>query len=333
MQDRSEPSDDGRDDPAPREIAPADAEEWLNHHVHGFEALEHLNDQARMPMQFRPTGREAPQVDIDGIRSPRLAIWSVQSSTGFESVPSQGLDLYSIRIPLRGGVVRRTAGREFETVVGTATILSAAEIVANRFLPGSDILNCSVGASDLRARYDQLEGDRPPAFQLQPSINLEGPRLGALVHTIRQIGDHLGTPAATLTGPLLMDLLLNQILTSWPRGKAEPLDGPSRAADKAVDFIEAHLAEPMTIGSVAAAAGVGLRTLQSAFRARTGRTPLGYILDRRLENAHLDLLANEGRLPVSQIAYRWGFLHMGEFARRYRERYGEPPSRTGRRSA
>ncbi|SFF33824.1 transcriptional regulator, AraC family [Aureimonas phyllosphaerae] len=333
MQDRSERSDGGRDDIATRDAGSPGADVWLDHHVRGFEALEHLNDQARMPMHFRPTGREAPQVDIGGIRSPRLAIWSVQSSTGFESAPSEGLDLYSIRIPLRGGVVRRTASREFETVVGTATILPANEIVATRFQPGSDILNCSVGGSDLRARFEQLEGERPSALRLQPSTNLEGPRLQALVHTIRQIGDHLGTPAATLTGPLLMDLLLNQILTSWPRGQAQPADGSLRAADKAVDFIEAHLAEPMTIGSVAAAAGVSLRTLQSAFRMRTGKTPLGYILDRRLENAHLELLANEGRLPVSQIAYRWGFLHMGEFARRYRERYGAPPSRTGRRSA
>ncbi|WP_294644642.1 AraC family transcriptional regulator [uncultured Aureimonas sp.] len=326
-------SDDGRAEAAPRDAASSRAEEWLDHHIHGFEALERLNDQARMPMHFRPTGREAPQVDIGGIRAPRLAIWSVQSSTGFESVPSETLDLYSIRVPLRGGVLRRTGSREFETLAGTATILPASDILATRFHPGSDILNCSVGASDLRARCDVLEADRPTPLHLLPLARVEGPRLRGLVHTIRQIGDHLGTPAAQLTGPLLMDLLLNQILTAWPRGNPPVVDTSSRIADKAVDFIEAHLAEPLTVGSVAAATGVGLRTLQSAFRARTGRTPLGYILDRRLESAHLDLLANEGRLPVSQIAYRWGFLHMGEFARRYRERYGQPPSQTGRRSA
>lgn len=310
-----------------------DAKEWLRHHVDGFEDLERLNDETHMQMRFRPTSREAPQVEIDGIRSPRLAIWSVQSSTGFESLPAEALDLFSIRIPLRGGVLRRAGGREFETLAGTATMLPARDIAATRFHPGSDVLSCAVGMSDLEARCEVHDADRSIPFRDLPSAGVEGLRLRALTHTIRLIGDHLGTPAETLTGPLLMDLLLNQILTAWPRGEPPAADASSRIADRAVDFIEAHLAEPLTVGSVAAAAGVGLRTLQSAFRTKTGRTPIAYILERRLERARLDLIANEGRLPVSQIAYRWGFLHMGEFARRYRTRYGESPSQTGRRIA
>ncbi len=194
------------------------------------------------------------------------------------------------------------------------------------------MLSCAVGVADLVQRYKTLEGSDAPPLRLRPTVVIEGPRLQALVHTIRRIGDHIGTETEAMMSPLLVDLLLNQILSAWPMDQIDRMEeGPPSVIRLAIDFIEEHLGGALTVGDVATACGVSLRTLQALFRTRIGTTPLGYILERRLERAHADLLANDGRLQVSQIAHRWGFLHMGEFARRYRMRYGCTPSQTSRR--
>ncbi|MFJ9009929.1 helix-turn-helix domain-containing protein [Streptomyces canus] len=38
--------------------------------------------------------------------------------------------------------------------------------------------------------------------------------------------------------------------------------------------------------------------------------------------------AAPGTTTVTEVAHVWGFVHLGRFARRYRERYGESPSQT-----
>lgn len=320
----------GASDPFPVTGARPGSGKIIRQRVASFDELEGLNAHPDIPVAFRPTGPDAPEIDIRGIQTPRLAVWTVGSQTGFESVPSESLDIFSIRILLRGVLVRRTGGEDHAMQAGDATILPASDIRASRFHPETDVLACSFAAADILARHEALEGSDVP-LNLLTLADIKGVRLRALVDTIRRIVQHNGTDADTLMGPLLHDILLNQVLSVWPRGAAPASSGGERIVSRAIDYIEAHLGEALTVGEVAAAAHVCVRTLQNAFRVQTNRTPLGYILDRRLERAHADLLANEGRLHVSQIAHRWGFLHMGEFARRYRMRYGCTPSQTGGR--
>jgi AraC-like DNA-binding protein len=48
---------------------------------------------------------------------------------------------------------------------------------------------------------------------------------------------------------------------------------------------------------------------------------------------HEDLTGGDRahRPTVAEVAYRWGFTHLGRFAHDYRSRYGELPSTTLRR--
>jgi len=102
-----------------------------------------------------------------------------------------------------------------------------------------------------------------------------------------------------------------------------------RAIRAAKEFVEQHLAEPIAVGDIALAVGVGERTLQSAFRAELSTTPMTYVRDRRLERARADLAdAAPGVVSVTSVATRWGFGHLGRFAADYRVRFGESPSRT-----
>jgi AraC-like DNA-binding protein len=107
----------------------------------------------------------------------------------------------------------------------------------------------------------------------------------------------------------------------------------SRALRLALDYIEAHADEPPTMEAVCGAASVSARTLEYAFRNRFGVTPKQYLQATRLHRVRRDLGRVGADDSISEIAARWGFWHMGQFAADYRRQFGELPSETLRRAS
>ncbi|EPC02994.1 hypothetical protein L861_22040 [Litchfieldella anticariensis FP35 = DSM 16096] len=106
-----------------------------------------------------------------------------------------------------------------------------------------------------------------------------------------------------------------------------PLVAP-RHVRAAVDYMHAHLHQSLTMADIAAAVGVSVRSLQAAFRRFYDTTPMNYLRRLRLEAVHQELASPENRLPVSEVALKWGFVHLGRFAAQYRAAYGVYPSAT-----
>ncbi|MEU2562464.1 AraC family transcriptional regulator [Streptomyces longispororuber] len=128
--------------------------------------------------------------------------------------------------------------------------------------------------------------------------------------------------------------LVTALLLAQPHSHTGELhDGPRpghpRPLRAALAFIEANLAEPISLGAIAAAAGCSPRTLSSAFRDRLGTSPMSYVRTLRLDRIRADILASGD--PVGTIAHRWGVAHLGRFAGEYRDRFAELPSETATR--
>lgn len=102
-----------------------------------------------------------------------------------------------------------------------------------------------------------------------------------------------------------------------------------RAAE---EFMRANPGDPISIGDLAAIAGVSARTLQHSFRQHRGISPMQFLRDIRLQCVHRDLLWDGNIRTVAEAAVRWGFFHFGRFAAAYTQRHGESPSATLRRS-
>ena len=66
--------------------------------------------------------------------------------------------------------------------------------------------------------------------------------------------------------------------------------------------------------------------LQQGFRDHIGMSPTAYLRRVRLARAHDQLHRGEG--TVAEVAYRWGFTHLGRFATAYASIYGVTPSTT-----
>jgi AraC family transcriptional regulator len=79
------------------------------------------------------------------------------------------------------------------------------------------------------------------------------------------------------------------------------------------DYIETHLGEDLSVGRLAAVAGMGPSQLKALLRRSTGLGVHQYIVRRRVERARA--LLRDGTLPASQAALEAGFAHQSHMAR------------------
>lgn len=95
----------------------------------------------------------------------------------------------------------------------------------------------------------------------------------------------------------------------------------------ALELMESHLADPLSVEQLAHLAGVSPRQLQRLFQQQLGRSAKRFYLDLRLAKA--DELLRRTRLAIPEVAALCGFANAAHFARAMRSGTGESP--TGRR--
>jgi AraC family ethanolamine operon transcriptional activator len=128
-------------------------------------------------------------------------------------------------------------------------------------------------------------------------------------------------------------LIVRALGSSWVPHDRKP--GHSRQLqliDKAVDYYEYREDEAIWINNLCRELGVSERTLRYAFHEQTGVSPLNFLKRQRLNRARRALReANSTEVLVKQVAFTYGFTHLGQFSRDYRQMFGEAPSEMLRR--
>ena len=89
------------------------------------------------------------------------------------------------------------------------------------------------------------------------------------------------------------------------------------------DYIESHLAQPLTLGELANVAALSEFHLARMFRTSFGLPPAAWIAQRRLERART--LLRTTALPLAHIAELCGYANASHFSHRFREGVGVSP--------
>ncbi|WP_329021504.1 GlxA family transcriptional regulator [Streptomyces sp. NBC_00690] len=89
-------------------------------------------------------------------------------------------------------------------------------------------------------------------------------------------------------------------------------------------WMEANLRHPLTLAEIAEHAGTSVRSLSRGFRARTGLTPLQYLLRARVRRAQW--LLEHSDAPVAQIATRTGLGTPANLRHHFQRLNGTTPS-------
>jgi len=98
---------------------------------------------------------------------------------------------------------------------------------------------------------------------------------------------------------------------------------PTWRLRRALDFIEANLAQPIGLADVAASTGLTRMHFAAQFRSTTGYSPHAYLLRRRIE--HAQMLLRSSALSVLDVALSCGFGSHAHFTTVFRRMVGEPP--------
>lgn len=107
--------------------------------------------------------------------------------------------------------------------------------------------------------------------------------------------------------------------------RRRPGPGPERGRMRDVAaFLDQAYAEPMTLGEMAAMAGLSRFHFIRAFREATGETPHQYLIGARLRAAADRLL--DSSAPITDIALGVGFNDISHFNATFRAAFGTSPS-------
>jgi transcriptional regulator GlxA family with amidase domain len=178
-------------------------------------------------------------------------------------------------------------------------------------------------------------------IRLGPQLDITRGAGASWVRLLRMLTADAGQPDGLALHPVLgeylQESLVAGLLLAGDHQYRHLLDEPVAVAApgairRAVEAMRAEPGRSFTVATLADIAGISSRSLQHGFRRYLGVSPMAYLRSLRLAAAHDELrLADAAQVTVSQIAYRYGFLHLGRFAAVYRARYGVSPAQTLRR--
>ncbi|WP_415408031.1 helix-turn-helix domain-containing protein [Sulfurovum sp. CS9] len=94
-------------------------------------------------------------------------------------------------------------------------------------------------------------------------------------------------------------------------------------------YMHTHLHEEITIEEIAKKFKLSERTLRNYFKEELNTSPKQYLIALRLTKIRDELKVSEMKKgSVEQTARRFGFHHMGQFSKAYKDFFGELPSET-----
>ncbi|CAN5760238.1 AraC family transcriptional regulator [soil metagenome] len=253
-------------------------------------------------------------------------------------------DYFAVHMMMNGSAAVSHHGRSFEANIITALVTSPGEPLEMHLELDSPQLVIRIEQPAMAAYLTRVLGRgmaRSLVFDSEFDLTSEAAmRWHAAVQLIHTEVFHEGSLVQHGQGiGAVEELVMSSLLHLQPSNYHSEFSAPPRpdkrgaVVQAAMDYLDDHLAEHITMDAVADFVHISVRTIQQGFHEQLGMTPMTYVRERRLERVHEELMdaTPADGVTVTAVAERWGFHHLGSFGSEYRKRWGESPSQTLRR--
>lgn len=328
-----------------RGVPPALADNEIFYTENPTEAVR-LMAKALAPLSLHvgPEDVEGFAATMHGVRLRNVSMLYLDVHvTATVDIPALG-QYFGVHMPMNGRALVDHRGHSFESNTIRALVTSPGEALRIQFDHDSPQLLIRIEQRAMAAHLTRLLGrsltkplEFDPEFDLATEAAMRWHTVVQLIHSevfhpgsLIQRGQGIGA-----IEELVMSTLLQLQPSNYYEEFLQPVQPDPRRAvvHDAMNYIDDHLAERITMDDLAKAVHMSVRSIQQGFREELNMTPMTYVRERRLERVHeelMDAMPSDG-VTVTAVAERWGFNHLGSFAVEYRKRWGEAPSETLRR--
>jgi AraC-like DNA-binding protein len=180
----------------------------------------------------------------------------------------------------------------------------------------------------------------PPTHTSFKIFEISAAGLHRLRSVVREVLSEAANPIAAselpLRGAAMKESLLGAVDDAFEsavssRWTLRPNDGRSFRVFRDINaLLTDDLSQPIYSEEIARKLGLSVRTMHDVVRRYRGMSLHRYLRLRRLWLVRRQLLAGADRVKTVALAY--GFWHLSDFSRSYRDQFGETPSQTLDRS-
>jgi AraC-like DNA-binding protein len=275
------------------------------------------------------------------LESNRLTLGHLHYGADVELLCPPMMSCYHVNLTLSGKTQVRQGGVSATTdAVASGVVFNLTDPYTVRWSPDAVQYAIKIPRVSMEGQLAALIG-RPVTAPIRFSLgfDLTTPQGQSLIAAVRHLRAELARPGGIADVPLIRTQLesyvLSQLLMVIPHDHQHLLTVRSKASSRrhvraAMEFIDNHAPEPISGPDLAREACVSVRALQVGFHEELGMSPMAYLRNVRLDRVHEELLSRTDNVPVSEIAHRWGFSHLGRFAEQYKRKFGILPSETAR---
>jgi AraC-like DNA-binding protein len=131
---------------------------------------------------------------------------------------------------------------------------------------------------------------------------------------------------AKVLGPGRLRELYYAVLNGESGAAARRAFGVGNEIARTIDYLAAHLNEPVTIDDMASHIGMSRAVFHRRFKEATTMSPIQFIKSMRLNNAAMKIA--EGK-TVNEAAWEVGYASTSQFSREFKRLYGQSPREWG----
>lgn len=316
------------------------------HRVVHTSALDEISDVA--PRVFAPhrtilLGRDKPlRAMLNAAALTDVTVGYLQYGAEVQMVPEPLSTCYHINLPTRGFTESVSGRASVISTTDRAAVFSPGEPMSIRWSSDCGQLAIRLERSALQAELERILHQPVATVRFELGMDVTRPPGRSWLATLQFVLSEIERPDSVVHEPLAGTqfgrLLMSTLLFAHQHNYSAALEAPTspvrpRAVREVMELIDAYPDRTYSASDLAVHANVSLRALQAAFRREHGMSPMAYLTQARLGRVHADLLngARAGR-TATEVAYRWGFTHLGRFSSAYRQKYGVSPSETLRRA-